>query len=224
MDHVTTGLYRFLEFPSLYTFLQRVLGGPRATQRHIAESIRPFAGARILDIGCGPATILRYLPSTVHYVGYDFNPRYIEHARKVYQDRGEFIACRVDDAPRLGRLGTFDFVLATAILHHLNDAEASVLIDTAHSHLKTGGKLITLDCVYIPRQPLVAKFLISHDRGRHVRTPEGYVALLKGRFDSIEASIRSDVLRVPYTHFVARCTKTAAAVEEVGHTVVRDPG
>lgn len=213
MDHVNTGIRRYLEFPQVYLLFQRLLGSARSTERFAAESIRPFPGAWILDIGCGPAMILDHLPRSVHYVGYDFNPRYIEYARKRHSDRGEFICRKVSEAPRHDLLGQFDIVLAIAILHHLNDAEAAVLIETAHAHLKPGGTLITLDGAYVSGQPLIAKFLLARDRGRHVRTPEGYVSLLRSRFDDVETKIRHDALLLPYTHFITRCTKSDAERE-----------
>jgi cyclopropane fatty-acyl-phospholipid synthase-like methyltransferase len=102
----------------------------------------------------------------------------------------------------------FDFVLAIGILHHLGDAEAAQLFRTAHGCLRTGGQLITLDNVYVEGQSPVAKYLISKDRGRHVRQPDQYADRARPVFSQVDGFIRHDLLRVPYSHFIMKCQKT----------------
>ena len=45
---------------------------------------------KVLDVGCGPANILAYLPP-VDYTGVDLNEKHIAYAREAYGDRGRFI-------------------------------------------------------------------------------------------------------------------------------------
>jgi cyclopropane fatty-acyl-phospholipid synthase-like methyltransferase len=42
----------------------------------VRDLIHPFPGMRILDLGCGPAQILSFLPDDVTYVGYDMSAEY----------------------------------------------------------------------------------------------------------------------------------------------------
>lgn len=206
--HVTRGLRRVLEAPAVYRFLQRRLGTDCGRRCFVRDFIRPFAGARLLDVGCGPAAILGALPPEVDYVGCDLNPAYIRSARETYGARGQFFCADLTGADSLaGNAGGFDIILASALLHHLDDDAASRLCAGAHALLKPGGRLITLDGVYVPGQPWLARYLLAKDRGQAVRTPEGYLRLLGSWSGEVQATVRSDLMIVPYTHFIMVATK-----------------
>jgi len=202
---LSTGLYRLLEFSGVYDRLQSVLR-KRTGQRYVKEYIRPFDRCRILDIGCGTGSILQFLPENVHYVGFDLNPDYILTARKRYGQRGKFLNARIEALSDL-KEGAFDIALASGVLHHIDDKEAAAAIRSAYEILRPGGNLVTLDPAYVAGQPWLARGLISRDRGKNVRTPESYLELTQKHFPKVESWIVSDLLRIPYTHFVMRCEK-----------------
>lgn len=204
MSHRSTGIYRIFESAAVYERFQRLLGSDAARRRFVRDFLRPSPGARILDVGCGTGAILDYLPADVDYVGYDLNPRYIEAARRRFPGRGRFSCARVDEAPE--EPGGFDLVLATAILHHLDDSEAGLLMAGARRHLRPGGSLVTLDPVRHPGQPAVARLLVALDRGRRVRTPEGYRALADSHFALVETTLLTDLMPIPYSHFLMRAS------------------
>jgi SAM-dependent methyltransferase len=196
-----------LERPALYRLFARVVGAERGRSLYVNQHVRPHAGDRILDIGCGPGDILDHLPA-VDYVGFDMNPSYIESARTRYGSRGQFNCTRVSDAGVFAdQEETFDIVLATGILHHLDDAEAGELFGIAARALRKGGRLVTLDGCFVDGQSRVARHLLSNDRGRFVRRAEGYVGLARRAFDSVAAEVREDLLRIPCTHIVLECMK-----------------
>ncbi len=202
MSHRSTGIYRIFQSATVYERFQRLLGSGAARRRFVRDFLHPVPGTRILDIGCGTGAILGYLPEGVDYVGYDLNPRYIEEARRKYPGRGRFFCARVEEAPE--EPGGFDLVLAIAILHHLDDPEADRLIASAYRHLRPGGALVTLDPVRHPGQSPVARLLVALDRGRRVRTPEGYRDLASPYFPSVETVLLTDLLPIPYSHFLMR--------------------
>lgn len=209
--HNESGFYRVLGRGRVYEALQNLLLRRGARERYVREFIRPYPGCRVLDIGCGPGTLLAHLPRTIGgYVGFDPNPRYIEEARRRWGARGAF-RCEAVETAELRAHELFDIALANSLLHHLDDAQARRLFELAHRALRPGGWLVTYDNVYIEDQHWFARWLIGRDRGTAVRTREGYEALARSRFSQIESTILHDTLRVPYTILVMRCTKTGNA-------------
>jgi SAM-dependent methyltransferase len=102
-------------------------------------------------------------------------------------------------------LASFDLAIAVGVLHHLNDAEALQLFQMAQAALKPAGRLITLDNCYRDGQSRIARFLISKDRGQYVRASDAYRNLALSVFPEVKASIREDLLRIPYTQVILEC-------------------
>src|SRR5207249_4180649 len=156
-DQIDTGLRSVLLHPIVYKTFQRLVGIDRAFKILVNEIIRPTAGNRMLDIGCGEAHILDFLSKEIVYVGYDLNAAYTEYARKKYGDRGVFVNERVsemvvkDEEP-------FDIVLAAGLLHHLNDQEGEDLFRVGYNCLKSGGHMITTDNCYFKGQSALARY------------------------------------------------------------------
>lgn len=202
MSQVTHGIYSVLSSPYIYNALQKLLGTGAARDKVVKRFIRPYAGMGLLDVGCGTAEILQHLPEGIRYVGVDASADYIAHARLQFGSRGDFKQGLITEQG-LESSGDFDLVLASGLLHHLEDEEIVTFAKTAKGALRPGGKLITLDCAYISNQNPIAKFLISCDRGQNVRSPEGYARFFP--FDEgwdVSIHLCHDLLRLPYTHVV----------------------
>lgn len=210
MTHRSSGIYGLLERSSIYEFGQRILGGGAGRRRFVREFVRPEPGARILDIGCGSGAILDALPDGVAYRGYDLNPKYIAAAQRRYAARGEFRQARFEAVAEEPE--SFDLVLAMALLHHLNDDQAALLVEIAWRALRPWGTFVTVDPVRHDGQPWLARLLVSLDRGGNVRSADGYRALAGLRFDEVETSLVTDFGAVPYSHFVMRMKKTGRGV------------
>jgi ubiquinone/menaquinone biosynthesis C-methylase UbiE len=199
----THGLWSLLYLPQVYNALTSVVGS-EAVMKLLAERfVRPRPEDRILDVGCGTARILRYLP-VARYVGIDNNSRYISAARERYQNRGEFVVGDVG-ALSLNPREQFDIVLASGILHHIDDASAKGLLAVSARLLAKNGRMVIADPVVAPGQSPVAKFLISLDRGRNVRTPEHYLALARTSFEKVHSHVCDLHPWLPYTQFIMDC-------------------
>jgi ubiquinone/menaquinone biosynthesis C-methylase UbiE len=199
----THGLWSLLYLPQVYNALTSVVGS-EAVMKLLAERfVRPRPEDRILDVGCGTARILRYLP-VARYVGIDNNSRYISAARERYQNRGEFVVGDVG-ALSLNPSEQFDIVLASGILHHIDDASAKGLLAVSARLLAKNGRMVIADPVVAPGQSPVAKFLISLDRGRNVRTPEHYLALARTSFEKVHSHVCDLHPWLPYTQFIMDC-------------------
>ncbi|MGA2242247.1 MAG: class I SAM-dependent methyltransferase [Verrucomicrobiota bacterium] len=193
-----------LNLPASYRLFRSMVGGESAWRTYLAEYVKPAPGDKILDIGCGPADVLNYLPA-VNYTGLDISPEYICSARKRFGARGRFCCGDVGLATIEGEQGTFDLVLAIGMIHHLDDAQAARLFDLARLALRPTGRLVTYDGCYVPQQSHIARWLLAKDRGKFVRTREEYLRLALARFSKVELHLRHDLLRIPYTHLIMCC-------------------
>lgn len=199
------GVKAILARPWVYRLFQRAVGAARLRSVYVRNYVRPFPGAHVLDIGCGPGDILDSLPNT-RYVGVDLSPEYIREARERYGSRGEFVCRSVSDLV-VEQAGAFDIVLANGVLHHLDDAEADSLIAVARQALKPGGRFVSFDGCYSPGQNAVARWMLDNDRGTHVRRREEYLCLARGHFPAVESFLHHRLLNIPYTHLVMVCTQ-----------------
>ena len=205
MSQVSSGIRAVLSHPAVYSLFQAALGAHAVRSALVSTYVRPTPGISVLDIGCGPADILEYLPG-VSYWGFDISSPYIEQARRRYGDRGNF-SCKELTHHSLSELPAFDMVLAIGLLHHLDDSTALSLMGTAKQALKVGGRLVTLDpCLQSGQHP-IARFLIKRDRGLNVRNLAGYERLASGIFPNPRVVLRNKS-GIPYTHCIMECTRT----------------
>lgn len=198
MSQITSGFRSILSNPFIYNLMQRFMGADRSRRYFTEKIIRAKAGDRILDLGCGTAEILDYLPD-VDYHGYDISQQYIDSASARFKAKGTFSA-EILTAEAAEKIPKFDIVLSIGVLHHLNDRDAVELFKTAHAALKPGGRLLAIDPVYESGQNPVARFLISKDRGMNVRDKQGYLDLIPDNLFNVDSFVKSQAW-IPYTHF-----------------------
>ena len=204
MAQITQGVRAILSHPFIYSAFQSMMGAHQSRRRFVKIFVKSFPGMRILDIGCGPAEILDYMPE-VDYYGFDINNDYINHAQKKFGSRGEF-HCKSLQMTDLESLPLFDVVLALGLLHHLDDAAAVDAMELAAKALKPGGRLLTIDPCLDPSQNPIARLLICGDRGQNVRDKAGYEELASVFFESPRVEVHHTAW-IPYTHCIMECQK-----------------
>ncbi len=205
MAQRTGGIYGILSFPWTYDLFQKLIGSNQSRKTFVDEFIKPGNNDKILDIGCGTGVLLEYMPN-VDYVGYDLNPQYILSAKETFGDRAEFHTGNIEDL-KLSNEKKFDIVLAVGVMHHLDDETEKNLLKIAHSVLKKGSRLITIDPVFVENQHYFARFLINNDRGLNVRFEHEALKLYQPFFPNVKSVIRHDLLRVPYSHLIMEATR-----------------
>lgn len=192
----------FLSVPKAYTLFQRLVRG-KGELVYITTHVRPIPGQRVLDVGCGTGDILRLMPP-VDYLGIDSNASYIEAARKRYGAIGTFACTDLTDQ-NIEQFGKFDIVLATGILHHLDDDDALRLFQLANKTLKAEKRLVSFDGCYVENQSFLARKVLSRDRGKFVRTGKEYVNLASQVFANVESFVYDHILRIPSSVIVMEC-------------------
>jgi SAM-dependent methyltransferase len=203
MNTIFNLILSILSNPRIYDLLQKIMGGT-GPQGFVSDFIRPNKDDYILDLGCGTARILEYLPN-VTYVGYDSDEKYIEYARSKYGNLGSFNIGYIQNT-NINKLSKFDTVIMLGVLHHLDDESVKSVLKLIHGVLKPSGRLVTMDPTFIKGQSLISKILVNLDRGKNVRTPDQYQFLIDSNFSSSILTIKNNTF-IPYTHCIIECMK-----------------
>lgn len=208
MSQITSGLRAALSLPSVYDFVQNLVGARRARIELVRDYLRPQPQQLVVDVGCGTGEMLDALPDDIRYIGFDLSQRYIDSARIRYGARARFECRDVAQAVSLN-VGSADLALAFGLLHHLEDNEVRSLLSTLRGLLAPGGRVVTIDPTLTAGQHPVAAFVARRDRGRNVRAPEQYRALAADVFGEVEVEVRHDLLRIPYSHCILQMRSAA---------------
>lgn len=192
------GLWSPLSSPVVYEAFHHLIGARRWLRRLARDVIQAKPGDRILDIGCGPGALLRYLPET-DYIGFDRNEAYIERAKREFGNRGTFICDDVGNFKKHA-LKPVDVAVAIGLLHHLNDEVALAILKAIADTLKPGGRIITADPCFHPDQSPIQRLVVSNDRGMHVRRFDEYSKLCGAVFPDPKAQYQSG--HIPFPHSI----------------------
>lgn len=96
--------------------------------RWLFDRVAPGPGARILEVGCGPAEFwkrnLDRIDPTWRLTLTDLSPGMIETAREVLGDRAEYAVADAQELPFADE--SFDVVLASHMLYHVPDRPKGV--------------------------------------------------------------------------------------------------
>lgn len=178
-------VYRILNQPWCYSLILGVSGAAAGRREFFRQYADIPPGSRVLEIGCGHGKNIEYMPEGVAYTGCDPNPRYIHYAQQRYGSLGRFLCVSAEELAQQP-LGEFDIVLVVGVLHHLNDTQVLALAAGARGALRAGGLLLAWEPCWTPSQRWLDRLMLSLDRGRFVRYPDGYSMLLGKIFGSIE--------------------------------------
>ncbi len=117
--------------------------------RWLFEQEAPPPGARILEIGCGPATTLwganlERIDPTWQITLVDFSAGMLDAARNLLGDRAEYAVANAEELPFADE--SFDVVLANHMLYHVTDRPKAlaeicrVLVPGGLVHAATNGE------------------------------------------------------------------------------------
>ena len=194
-------LRKVLEAPRAFDAYQRLVGGHESKRRFVEEYVRATPGDSVLDIGCGTGALRTLMPQRLTYLGVEIDSSYVELARSRLGDDGEIVCADIGsfEMPP-GR--EFDLAIAYGVFHHLDDRTAAHAVDIAAAALAEAGRFVISEPCWVPAQGAFERLLMRLDRGRFVRTIDGYVALVRSRFGRVDTHVVRDTYRVPYTMVV----------------------
>jgi len=144
--------YRFLD--DLYaedeygSHILHSLERAQSFNRWMAESIAPYIGARVLEIGAGIGNITSWLVPRDFYVASDINPHYLDYLKNLALGKPYLQISRVDlEDPKCFEpwAGRFDTVVCLNVLEHVRDPV--IALRNMHEALAPGGRVV----LYVPQ-------------------------------------------------------------------------
>ncbi|MEP6730942.1 MAG: class I SAM-dependent methyltransferase [bacterium] len=135
---------------------------------------------RVLDVGCGPGTNTQHFAGA-DYLGIDFNPAYIESARK--RHGREFIVADVTTY-EVSPEQRFDLILANSLFHHIDTPNTQRILAHLATLLSDDGHIHVFDLV-LPEAPSVSRFLARADRGDYPRPLDEWREIFTRAFEPV---------------------------------------
>ena len=193
---------RILNYPIIYKLSQKFFLADDFRKKILQQKVKE-KNLNVLDIGCGPGNMVKYLKFNKYY-GFDIDSNYINYAKKKY--RNCFFFCEKFSKKSLKKIIKVDLVILFGILHHISDKQTLDLLEIIKFAIKKKSKIIILDPVFIKNQNKFAKFLIRHDRGKFVRDIKNYLKLYKIKKFNFSYKIYHQKT-IPYTWMVTELKK-----------------
>jgi SAM-dependent methyltransferase len=192
MAEKKSGIHSIISIPWIYNLVQRVAGAELYRDNVVKNYIKPFDGCKILDIGCGTGEYVHHFYDyckTFEYYGFDGEGDYIEYGKELFKDKPNVhLYHKILSEEGVKEFNNFDIVMATGVMHHLDDAIVLSLLSLSKLALKPGGRLITYDPGKFEDMNWIERFFVKYDRGRDIRFERDYEALVKKVFTNYKVS------------------------------------
>ncbi|MDT5068680.1 MAG: hypothetical protein QOK02_4835 [Mycobacterium sp.] len=132
-----------------YDLVTRLLGMRPAYDEFVAQ-VELFDGARVLEIGCGTGNIMQRLKRVrpgAQLTGMDPDPKALARAGRKFRNASgvRFDRGYAQEVPYADE--SFDRVLSSMMLHHLDDDVKAAAVSEAFRVLRPGGSMHVVDMV-----------------------------------------------------------------------------
>jgi SAM-dependent methyltransferase len=166
-------------FPTLWKLFQYVIGGS-CHKRQLAR-LRYSGAIHVLEVGCSVGNLAEGFVTypAIRYTGVDIDASAIRNAQRAFRRRPNFrFLCGNLWALALPP-GSFDYIILSAMLHHVEDGECRALLTTSAGLLSNRGKIIVTDPL-LPElsDPWLVRFFDRIEQGQFVRSHEQLLGFL----------------------------------------------
>jgi SAM-dependent methyltransferase len=177
---VRQGVHALAAEPRAFDLLRWILEAGYRGERDVLRREGITEAASILDLGCGTGAMAgNFRPEG--YVGVDLNPRYVSRARAT-KSRYRFEVADGRSLPFTD--GSFDAVLISGVIHHLDgDSARSVLEESRRVLVPRKGVLVMIEAVPARnRWNWIGRVIRRLDEGDFIRPPEHYIEMARELF------------------------------------------
>lgn len=201
-----TGVHSILNLPFVYRFSQFLFSDPKAKQ-NLQKLCETTGNSVVYDIGCGTGAATSYINSTCFYYGFDISENYIKKAKELHTSRKNtyFVNDEFNEISSK-QIKNCDLVIMMGVMHHLSDENLSKLFQNILDKMNKSGRLVTIDPVFLKKQRVMSKLLISQDRGKSVRFEEGYMKIISQFFQISSCEVISQKFP-PYDRCLIEASK-----------------
>jgi 2-polyprenyl-3-methyl-5-hydroxy-6-metoxy-1,4-benzoquinol methylase len=173
--------------------------------RWMAETIMPYAGSAVLEIGAGMGNMTRHLcPRRKRYVATDIRLEYTAHLRNLFRHRTSVCVRKLDASQAQDFLPferQMDTVVCLNVLEHIEDDAGT--LRSIRTLLEPGGRLILL----VPNDPK-AYGTIDKEIGHYRRyTPAGLRTLIADCGYEVEDILKFNRVSMPAWRFTGQIRK-----------------
>ena len=160
-------LHRLVSIPLIYDWVQRIAGWGKVKNELIAcIHYDGFLGS-VLDVGGGTGLNKSILSPEIPYLCLDIDADKLCGFLKKYS-RGRAVQADATQLPFAA--ASFDTVFCTAVFHHIDDRQLSLVLAELARVVRAGGKLIVQDPIW-RSTCWPGRLLWRYDRGAFPRTP-----------------------------------------------------
>lgn len=103
--------------------------------------------------------------------------------------------------------GSFDCVICGGLFHHLRELQSDQLVVESARILKPGGALNCFEPVLDVSTPTLTQHVMKLDRGKNLRSLDGWKNLFANGFEQVHIDVRQDCFRIPYDVVLIRVVK-----------------
>ena len=195
------GLKRMAERARGYRLIQKSVGSDQLWRWFVETHVRPHQPKNILDLGCGVADVLDFLPEGINYTGIDQHQAYVDEATRRFGHKARFQCESIQNSSFQNRRD-YDMVLLLGVLHHCDNQHARIILERAMNHLTPGGVLLHLDGCLHDTAGWIETMLYRLERGFYVRNQHQYRELMNPLVWDAKQQVKDGLLRVPYRYCV----------------------